>query len=144
MQGTRHAAAPHPFISIISDISTCKLHTQPPTGPVETFQSSPTAAHHLVLFLSFLPFVFFFSFGEARGSRPCSLCRNPSFSAPAYTADCQVCGKDYLVLVEFCHDFHPPLLFCPWGMLFFRHNMRDGQCPSPVCPNSLRGGCRVM
>lgn len=61
-----------------------------------------------------------------------------------HTAECQVCRKEYLVYVEFCHEFHPPQLVCPRGMLFVREVMREGQCPSPVCPNSLRGGCRVM
>jgi hypothetical protein len=61
-----------------------------------------------------------------------------------HSAACQVCGKEYLVYVEFCHAFHPPMLVCPLGLLLLGNDMRDGQCPSPVCPNSLRGGCRVM
>lgn len=60
-----------------------------------------------------------------------------------YTADCPVCGKEYLVYVAFCPYYHPPLFFCVYAAVE-RDEMREGHCPSPVCPNSLRGGCQLM
>lgn len=60
------------------------------------------------------------------------------------TTNCPACGKDYLVYVEFCKKFHPPLLQCPEGTSVNRVEMQDGRCPSPVCPNSRNGGCVVM
>ncbi|KAK1758013.1 hypothetical protein QBC47DRAFT_294461 [Echria macrotheca] len=60
------------------------------------------------------------------------------------TSDCPACGKDYLVYVEFCKDFHPPLSRCPRGTVVSRIEMEEGDCPSPVCPNSRNGGCAVM
>ncbi|KAK4451133.1 hypothetical protein QBC34DRAFT_447753 [Podospora aff. communis PSN243] len=60
------------------------------------------------------------------------------------TTDCPACGKEYLVYVEFCQHFHPPLLYCPRGTAVNRMEMGDGDCPSPVCPNSRNGGCAVM
>jgi len=60
------------------------------------------------------------------------------------TTDCPACGKDYLVYVEICRSFHPPLLYCPVGTYVNRVDMREGDCPSPVCPNSRNGGCMVM
>jgi hypothetical protein len=56
---------------------------------------------------------------------------------------CPVCGKQYLVYVEFCKDYHPPLLTCPNGTVVADFNMDDGGCPSPVCPNGRHGGCVV-
>jgi hypothetical protein len=61
-----------------------------------------------------------------------------------HTADCPVCGKDYLVYVEFCQEYHPPVLVCPNGTVVEQVEMREGVCPSPVCPNSRTGGCQVM
>ncbi|KAK0633820.1 hypothetical protein B0T14DRAFT_416999 [Immersiella caudata] len=60
------------------------------------------------------------------------------------TADCPACGKEYLVYVEFCQHFQPPLLYCLRGTVVNRMEMGDGDCPSPVCPNSRNGGCAVM
>ncbi|KAK1773881.1 hypothetical protein QBC45DRAFT_62049 [Copromyces sp. CBS 386.78] len=60
------------------------------------------------------------------------------------THDCPACGKDYLVYVEFCKDFHPPLIRCPNGTFRKRLKMNDGGCPSPTCPNSRHGGCSLM
>ncbi|KAK4180501.1 hypothetical protein QBC36DRAFT_26891 [Triangularia setosa] len=60
------------------------------------------------------------------------------------TGNCPACGKDYLVFVEFCKDYHPPLMTCPNGTTVVRLEMEEGGCPSPVCPNSRNGGCAVM
>jgi len=60
-----------------------------------------------------------------------------------HTAECPVCGKEYLVYVEFCRDLQPPLLACPNGTANDIVDMGEGSCPSPVCPNSLTGGCVV-
>lgn len=60
------------------------------------------------------------------------------------TEDCPACGKGYLVFVEFCKDFYPPLVICPKGTAVDRNQLQDGGCPSPVCPNSRNGGCSVM
>ncbi|KAH7628958.1 hypothetical protein B0T09DRAFT_359058 [Sordaria sp. MPI-SDFR-AT-0083] len=60
------------------------------------------------------------------------------------THDCAACGKDYLVYVEFCKEFHPPLTRCPNGTIRQRMDMDDGGCPSPTCPNSRHGGCNLM
>ncbi|KAK0387741.1 hypothetical protein NLU13_3986 [Sarocladium strictum] len=61
-----------------------------------------------------------------------------------HTSECPVCGKIHLLYVAFCQDYHPPLLRCPQGTSVVHSETREGQCPSPVCPNSIRGGCRVM
>lgn len=61
-----------------------------------------------------------------------------------HTADCPVCGKEYLIFVEFCHEYHPPLLACPRGKTVETSSMEEGLCPSPVCPNSITGGCAVI
>jgi hypothetical protein len=61
-----------------------------------------------------------------------------------YTADCSVCGKQYLVYVWFCPDYHIPLLRCPRGVSVDNIDMDEGLCPSPVCPNSRNGGCAVI
>ncbi|KAK0654986.1 hypothetical protein B0T16DRAFT_316640 [Cercophora newfieldiana] len=60
------------------------------------------------------------------------------------TTDCPACGKEYLVYVEFCKHFHPPNFRCPLGIEVNRMEMGEGDCPSPVCPNSRNGGCTVM
>ncbi|KAI1343434.1 hypothetical protein F5Y15DRAFT_370042 [Xylariaceae sp. FL0016] len=60
-----------------------------------------------------------------------------------HTSECPVCGKEYLVYVKFCPDFHPPLLRCPRGTAVERGGMQEGRCPSPVCPYSRTGGCTV-
>ncbi|KAK3311668.1 uncharacterized protein B0T15DRAFT_82568 [Chaetomium strumarium] len=61
-----------------------------------------------------------------------------------HTTVCPACGKDYLVYVEFCKDFHPPLLRCPKGTVIVRQAMEQGGCPSRICPNSPGGGCALM
>lgn len=61
-----------------------------------------------------------------------------------HTARCPACGRVYLVYVVFCQDYHPPFIVCPWGTTVLLDEMREGQCPSPTCPNSIRGGCEVM
>jgi len=61
-----------------------------------------------------------------------------------HAADCPVCGKAYLIYVAFCHQYHPPLLACPAGTAIVAMEMEEGLCPSPVCPNSLTGGCQVI
>ena len=61
-----------------------------------------------------------------------------------HCADCSVCGKQYLVLVTFCPDYHPPLVVCPKGVTVETIGMAEGVCPSPVCPNSRTGGCAVI
>lgn len=60
-----------------------------------------------------------------------------------HTAECPVCGKQYLIYVEFCKDYHPPLLQCPRGIRDENEDMIEGRCPSPVCPYSRTGGCCV-
>ncbi|PTB76890.1 hypothetical protein M440DRAFT_1237878 [Trichoderma longibrachiatum ATCC 18648] len=62
----------------------------------------------------------------------------------AHMAECPVCGKEYLLLVALCPDSRPPSSNCPQGVTIVNEEMREGGCPSPVCPNSLRGGCQVM
>jgi hypothetical protein len=54
---------------------------------------------------------------------------------------CHVCGMYWLLYVEFCHDFHPPLAACPHGENIDLKHMPGSQCPSPTCPNSRSGGC---
>jgi hypothetical protein len=61
-----------------------------------------------------------------------------------HTAECPVCRKTYLVFVEFCSVYRPPLLACPLGTLVCSIDMPEGSCPSPVCPNSRVGGCIVI
>jgi len=61
-----------------------------------------------------------------------------------HTADCFICGKVYLIYVAFCHKYHPPLLACPDGKGSKSMDMEEGLCPSPVCPNSITGGCQVI
>jgi hypothetical protein len=61
-----------------------------------------------------------------------------------HTTECPVCGKQYLLYVKFCHDYHPPLVQCPNGVTEVRTDMEEGQCPSPVCPFSRTGGCEVI
>lgn len=60
------------------------------------------------------------------------------------TTNCPACGKDYLVYVEFCKHYHPPLLYCTIGTIINRLDMVEGGCPSLVCPNSRNGGCAMM
>jgi len=61
-----------------------------------------------------------------------------------HTSECPVCGKEYLIYVEFCHKYHPPLLACPTGTVVVSIEMEEGLCPSPVCPFSRSGGCQVI
>ncbi|KAK4247629.1 hypothetical protein C7999DRAFT_41061 [Corynascus novoguineensis] len=61
-----------------------------------------------------------------------------------HTSVCPACGKDYLVYVEFCKAFHPPLESCPQGTAIARIAMEQGGCPSRICPNSPGGGCALM
>ncbi|ORY55253.1 uncharacterized protein BCR38DRAFT_357096 [Pseudomassariella vexata] len=58
-------------------------------------------------------------------------------------AECPVCGKQYLVYVAFCRNYHPPHTRCPWQIKIERNVMEEGRCPSPVCPFSRTGGCQV-
>ncbi|KAI5924473.1 hypothetical protein F4810DRAFT_125501 [Camillea tinctor] len=60
-----------------------------------------------------------------------------------HTSECPVCGKRYLVYVEFCRYYHPPLLRCLRGIAHVQEDMEEGKCPSPVCPYSRTGGCIV-
>ncbi|KAI1129973.1 hypothetical protein F5Y10DRAFT_137934 [Nemania abortiva] len=60
-----------------------------------------------------------------------------------HVSECPVCGKEYLVYVEFCRHFHPPLVRCPQGTVQENEDMQEGRCPSPVCPYSRTGGCSV-
>ncbi|KAI1486497.1 hypothetical protein F5X96DRAFT_654811 [Biscogniauxia mediterranea] len=60
-----------------------------------------------------------------------------------HTSECPVCGKQYLVYVEFCRYYHPPLLRCVRGIAHVQEDMEEGKCPSPVCPYSRTGGCNV-
>ncbi|KAF4509850.1 hypothetical protein G6O67_001790 [Ophiocordyceps sinensis] len=69
---------------------------------------------------------------------------DPRKMCTEHTATCRVCGKKYLIYVAFCHDYHPPLVVCPYGITDACMEMKDGLCPSPACPNSLRGGCYIM
>jgi hypothetical protein len=66
------------------------------------------------------------------------------FMCTEHTARCPVCRKEYLIFVEFCNRFHPPLVACPDGKNTELEEMPDGFCPSPVCPNSISGGCAVI
>ncbi|KAI1379925.1 hypothetical protein F4677DRAFT_299040 [Hypoxylon crocopeplum] len=66
-----------------------------------------------------------------------------SLMCTEHTAECPVCGKQYLIYVEFCKDYHPPLLRCPRGIDKTNEDMQEGRCPSPVCPYSRTGGCSV-
>lgn len=61
-----------------------------------------------------------------------------------HTAECPVCRKKYLVFVQFCLHYHPPLLSCVAGTFVGEIEMGEGSCPSPVCPNSRVGGCTVI
>ncbi|KAK4041486.1 hypothetical protein C8A01DRAFT_14776 [Parachaetomium inaequale] len=61
-----------------------------------------------------------------------------------HSSVCPACGKDYLVYVEFCKAFHPPLVTCPTGTVAVRIPMEQGGCPSRICPNSPGGGCALM
>ncbi|KAL9468631.1 hypothetical protein ACSS6W_010325 [Trichoderma asperelloides] len=61
-----------------------------------------------------------------------------------HTAECPVCRKEYLIFVALCQDSRPPTHDCPREVTVVPEEMREGGCPSPVCPNSLRGGCQVM
>ncbi|KAI1468393.1 uncharacterized protein F4812DRAFT_426563 [Daldinia caldariorum] len=85
---------------------------------------------------------------QGRSIFPCSL-RFGAKTQPLilmcteHTAECPVCGKQYLVYVEFCKDYHPPLLRCPRGIAEENEDMQEGRCPSPVCPYSRTGGCNV-
>ncbi|KAI0475857.1 hypothetical protein GGR56DRAFT_439295 [Xylariaceae sp. FL0804] len=66
-----------------------------------------------------------------------------AFMCTEHIAACPVCGKDYLVYVAFCRDYHPPRRRCPGGLNIERGDMQEGRCPSPVCPYSRNGGCVV-
>ncbi|KAI6085238.1 hypothetical protein F4821DRAFT_151848 [Hypoxylon rubiginosum] len=66
-----------------------------------------------------------------------------SLMCTEHTAECPVCGKQYLIYVEFCKHYHPPLLRCPIGIAEVNEDMQEGRCPSPVCPYSRTGGCCV-
>lgn len=61
-----------------------------------------------------------------------------------HSSVCPACGKDYLVYVEFCKDFHPPLVTCPIGVFIAYIVMDQGGCPSRICPNGPEGGCSLM
>lgn len=61
-----------------------------------------------------------------------------------HNSACPACGKVYLVYVEFCRDYHPPLLYCPGGIVIAYLAMGDGHCPSRICPNGADGGCALM
>ncbi|KAK4139945.1 uncharacterized protein C8A04DRAFT_15396 [Dichotomopilus funicola] len=61
-----------------------------------------------------------------------------------HSSVCPACGKDYLVYVEFCQAFRPPLLYCLNGTIVARIEMERGGCPSRICPNSAAGGCALM
>ncbi len=61
-----------------------------------------------------------------------------------HAGECPVCGKEFLIYVEFCPEYHPPLLRCPNGTVINSSDLVEGVCPSPVCPNSRTGGCQVM
>ena len=56
---------------------------------------------------------------------------------------CPVCGKQYLLYVVFCREYHPPLVRCPRGVTQEDEEMVEGRCPSPVCPYNHTGGCTV-
>jgi hypothetical protein len=74
-----------------------------------------------------------------RRRRPAT--RGPPAMCTAHKRWCHVCGMYSLLYVEFCHNFHPPLLSCPLGERVVLKQMPASQCPSPTCPNSRSGGC---
>ncbi|KAK4157414.1 hypothetical protein C8A00DRAFT_11792 [Chaetomidium leptoderma] len=61
-----------------------------------------------------------------------------------HSSVCPACGKDYLIYVEFCKNFRPPLVACLVGTTIQRIVMEQGGCPSRICPNSPGGGCALM
>ena len=113
--------------------------------------SSHTTTQGRIIFLAGMPLC---CLSSPRTSPPTASARTPLqnllettesllLMCTEHTADCPVCGKVYLVYVEFCRSFHPPLLVCPNGTAVNEIEMAEGFCPSPVCPNSHTGGCIV-
>lgn len=69
----------------------------------------------------------------------------PLFMCTEYhTTQCPACGQSYLIYVEFCKDFRPPLVRCPKGTTVSRIAMKEGGCTSRLCPNGKNGGCSSM